>query len=209
MPIVKINEALMGKRDSRIDNYITKSSAFAKPILIHLRELIHAGCPEVEETLKWRNPSFLYKGLLCGMAAFKQHCVLGFWKDAILFDRKNPAAKPCAIPDRITSVSELPSDKILLGYLKEAVRLNHEGIKLPKPKPTPKKELVIPKDLMTVLKKNKKAAATFDGFSYSHKKEYVEWITGAKTEETRMKRLETAVAWMGAGKPRHWKYLKC
>jgi hypothetical protein len=169
----------MGKRDPRIDDYIARSADFAKPILTHLRELIHAGCPEVEETVKWRIPSFVYKGLLCGIAAFKQHCVIGFWKDAILFDRKNPDAKPCAIPDRITNVAELPSDKVLLGYIKEAVRLNAEGVKVPKAKSTSKKDLVVPNDLISALKKNKKALSTFADFSYSHKKEYVEWITDA------------------------------
>jgi len=199
----------MGKSDLRIDDYIAKSADFAKPILAHFRELIHAGCPEVEETLKWRNPSFMYKGLLCGMAAFKEHCAFGFWKDTVLFDRKNPSAKPCGIPDRITSLSELPSDKILLGYIKEAARLNDEGIKVPKSKPKPRKELVVPNDLTAALKKNKKALSTFEDFSYSHKKEYVEWITEAKRQETRTQRLATAVAWMEEGKARHWKYESC
>ena len=158
---------------------------------------------------KWRNPSFIYKGLLCGIAAFKQHCVIGFWKDAILFDRKNPKAKQSGIPDRITNVSELPPDKVLLGYIKEAVRLNEEGIKIPKPKSKAKKDLVVPNDLISALKKNKKALSTFDDFSYSHKKEYVEWITEAKREETRSQRLAAAVAWMAEGKARNWKYERC
>ena len=199
----------MGKRDSRIDAYIARSADFAKPILSHLRELIHAGCPEVEETLKWRNPSFMYKGLLCGMAAFKQHCGFGFWKDALLFDGKNPAAKPSGIPDRITDVSELPPDKTLIGYIKAAARLNDEGVKIPKPKSRTRKELQIPSDLLAALKKNNKALATFEDFSYSHKKEYVAWITEAKREETRNQRLATAVAWMAEGKARNWKYERC
>jgi uncharacterized protein YdeI (YjbR/CyaY-like superfamily) len=199
----------MGKKDPRIDEYIGKSADFAKPILIRLRELIHIGCPEIEETIKWRNPSFMYKGLLCGIAAFKQYCVIGFWKDALLFDRKNPAANPCAIPDRITYVSELPPDKIILGYIKEAVRLNEEVIKIPKSRPEPRKKLKIPADLIAALKKNKGALSTFEDFSCSHKKEYVEWITGAKREETRTQRLATAVAWMAEGKARNWKYERC
>jgi len=146
----------MGKKDPRIDDYIAKSPDFAKPILNHLRESIHTACPDVEETLKWRNPSFIYKGLLCGIAAFKQHCVIGFWKDAILFDRKNPSAKPSGIPDRMTNVSELPPDRVLLAYIKEAVRLNEEGIKIPKPRPKAKKGLVVPNDLISALKKNKR-----------------------------------------------------
>jgi len=199
----------MGKRDPRIDDYIAKSPDFAKPILNHLRELIHTACPDVEETLKWRNPSFIYKGLLCGIAAFKQHCVIGFWKDAVLFDRKNPNAKSSGIPDRITNVSELPPDRVLFAYMKEAVRLNEEGIKIPKPKPKAKKDLVVPNDLTSALKKNKKSLSTFEDFSYSHKKEYVEWITEAKREETRSQRLATAVAWMAEGKARNWKYERC
>jgi uncharacterized protein YdeI (YjbR/CyaY-like superfamily) len=199
----------MGKRDPRIDDYIARSANFAKPILTHLRQLIHAACPEVEETLKWRNPSFMHKGLLCGIAAFKQHCVIGFWKDAILFDRKNPGAKPCAIPDRITNVAELPPNDVLLAYIKEAVRLNAEGVKVPKAKPNTKKPLVVPNDLVLALKKNKKARCTFEDFSYSHKKEYVEWLTEAKREETRTQRLATAIAWMAEGKARHWKYERC
>jgi len=195
----------MAKLDTRIDDYIAKSAGFAKPILTHLRELIHAGCPEVEETIKWRNPSFMHKGLLCGIAAFKQYCVIGFWKEALLFDRKNPSA----IPDRITSVTQLPSEKILLGYIKEAVRLNNKGTKIPRPKPKPRTELVVPNDLLAALKKNKPALAAFEDFSYSHKKEYVEWITQAKREETRTQRLATAVSWIAAGKARNWKYERC
>ena len=195
----------MGKRDARIDNYIAKSADFAKPILTHLRDLIHAGCPEVEETLKWRNPTFVYRGILCGIAAFKQHCVVGFWKDALLFDKENPSG----IPDRITDVRELPSDKILLGYIEEAAKLNDEGIKVAKPRPKPRKELIVPNDLMTALKKSRAALAAFEDFSYSHKKEYVEWITEAKREETRTQRLATAVAWIAEGKARNWKYERC
>jgi uncharacterized protein YdeI (YjbR/CyaY-like superfamily) len=182
-----------------------KSADFAKPILTQLRELIHTACPEVEETIKWRNPSFMHKGLLCGIAAFKQYCVVGFWKERLLFDKKNPSA----IPDRITSVTELPSEKIFVGYIKEAVRLNNEGTKIPRPKPKLRTELLVPNDLLAALKRNKPALAAFEDFSYSHKKEYVEWITGAKREETRTQRLSTAVAWIAEGKARNWKYERC
>lgn len=199
----------MGKRDRQVDAYIARAADFAKPVLTHLRELIHKGCPEVEETLKWRNPSFMYKGMLCGMAAFKQHCIFGFWKDAVLFDRNNSAAKASPIPDRITNVTALPPDQVLLDCIQEAARLNDEGIKVPKPKRKRRKELAMPEDLAAALKKNKKALSTFKDFSYSHKKEYIEWITEAKREETRIQRLATAVAWMAEGKSRNWKYERC
>src|SRR5206468_4404598 len=154
---------------------------------------------------------FMYKGVLCSMAAFKHHCAFGFWKGALILDKRAGAGEAAMGQfGRLTAVSDLPHDEVLTGYVKEAARLNEAGIKLPaRSKPKEKKELVVPDYLMAALKKNKKALMTFEAFNYSHKKEYVEWITEAKAEDTRKKRLNTALAWMAAGKPRHWKYLKC
>jgi len=201
----------MGKKDPRIDAYIAKSADFAKPILHHIRKRVHAACPEVEETMKWSFPHFDYKGMLCSMAAFKQHCSFGFWKGALIFgNNRGKADEAMGHFGRITSVSDLPKDSVLTGYIKEAVRLNDAGTKLPpRPRAKGKKELVIPDSFITALKENKKARTTFDNFSYSHQKEYVEWITEAKTEDTRERRMETAIEWLAEGKPRHWKYLKC
>ncbi len=204
----------MGKRDPKIDAYIARSADFAKPILNHIRALVHAACPDVEETMKWSFPHFDYKGMFCSMAAFKQHCSFGFWKGALIFNQK----KGSGLDDeegmgqfgRITRISELPNEKALIGYIRKAVRLNEAGIKLPaRPRAKEKKELVVPAEFMAALKKNKKALAAFENFSYSHKKEYVEWITEAKREETRKQRLVTAIDWMAEGKPRNWKYIKC
>ena len=203
----------MAKKDARIDAYIAKSADFAKPILKHLRSLVHTACPEVEETIKWRFPTFMYQGMLCGMAAFKQHCTFGFWKHALIFDgQENPKDTGdggMGQFGRLTSVSRLPNDKILLGHIKKAMRLNEEGIKVPRPKSRARRELAVPDYLLAALKKHKGAAATFENFSYSRKKEYVEWLTEAKREETRRQRLATAIAWLAEGKPRNWKYVNC
>src|ERR1043166_1818723 len=204
----------MGRKDPRIDNYIAGSAEFAQPILSHLRELVHAGCPGVEETLKWGMPSFLYKGILCGMAAFKQHCTFGFWKHELLFGNDRQARKLAAGAmgsfGRLTKRADLPSDAELMRLIKEAVRLNDEGVKrATKPKPKANRELTVPDCLTTALRKNKKARATFEGFSYSHKKEYVEWITEAKREDTRERRIATTIAWLSKGKARNWKYENC
>jgi uncharacterized protein YdeI (YjbR/CyaY-like superfamily) len=195
-------------KDARVDAYIAKSADFAKPILTHIRALLHSTCPDIVETLKWSAPAFEHKGILCGMAAFKQHCIFGFWKHKLMFGKGLKFPKGAMDNyGRITSLSELPGDKALTTYIKEAVRLNDEGVKAPaKPKSKVKKELEVPDDLAAALKKNKKAQAVFDGFSYSHKKEYIEWITEAKREETRTKRLKTALQWMSTGKSRNWKY---
>ena len=203
----------MGKTDKRIDDYIKKSAEFAKPILSHLRKLVHNACPSVEETTKWGFPHFQYKGaILCSMASFKQHCAFGFWKASLMSDRDKLFVQGEAAMGhlgKITSMKDLPSDKVLTAYIKEAAKLNEEGIKLPtRSKSTEKKELTVPEYFKKALSKNKKALSTFGNFSYSNKKEYVEWVTEAKTEETRNSRMETSIEWMAQGKIRNWKYLK-
>lgn len=201
----------MGKRDARIDEYISKSADFAKPVLIHLRELVHKTCPDVEETMKWSFPHFDYKGMLCHMASFKQHCAFGFWKAELMKDKTlmQNAKSESAMGHlgKITSLKDLPSDKKLISYIKEAVKLNDDGVKLP-PRKKSETETTVPDYFIKALKKNKKAFNTFDNFSPSHKKEYIEWITEAKTEETRNRRIITAIEWMTEGKSRNWKYMK-
>jgi uncharacterized protein YdeI (YjbR/CyaY-like superfamily) len=201
----------MPKTDPRTDAYIAKSAAFAQPILRHLRKLVHEACPEVEETIKWSFPCFMHQGMLCSMAAFKAHCTFGFWKGALVLDDQGKAnADAMGQFGRITQLGDLPSDKLLLRYIKKAAQLNEAGIKLPKkPKPKAARTIEVPAELQAALNKDKKALSTFEAFSYSHKKEYIDWVTEAKREETRKKRLRTAVEWLAKGKPRNWKYTNC
>jgi uncharacterized protein YdeI (YjbR/CyaY-like superfamily) len=213
-PRLELNLNIMATKDPRVDTYIGKSADFAKPILTHIRELVHQACPEVEETLKWSMPFFTYKGMLCHMAAFKSHCSLGFWKSKLVTENENLSSNDekdgMGQFGRISSLKDLPSDKKMLAYIKEAKRLNDEGIQKPsKPKPKGARELAIPAELSAALKKSKKASAVFEGFSYSHKKEYVDWITEAKRDETKSQRLATTIAWLAEGKSRHWKYANC
>jgi uncharacterized protein YdeI (YjbR/CyaY-like superfamily) len=201
----------MGKKDARIDAYITKSAPFAQPILKRLRKLIHAGCPGVEESIKWSCPHFMYRGMLCSMAAFKEHCTFGFWKSrlmkALTAGKKSDQAM--GQYGRITSLADLPADKVIVEQVKEAAQLNADGVKIARPKSKPKQPLKIPSYFSSALKGNPKAFATFQNLSPSHQREYVEWITEAKTEATRQKRLATAVEWLAEGKSRNWKYEKC
>lgn len=194
-----------------IDNYIEKAKPFAQPILHHLRYLVHKACPTVEENIKWGMPSFEYKGLMCGFAAFKQHCTFGFWKAALMSDPTLMYNAKSEIAmghlGKITSLKDLPADKKIIGYIKEAMRLNDDDIKLPK-KTSTKKHVVIPVELTIALKKNKIALQVFETFSTSNKRDYADWITEAKTETTRCKRIEQAVAWIAESKPRNWKYMK-
>ncbi|HEY3136087.1 MAG TPA: YdeI/OmpD-associated family protein [Blastocatellia bacterium] len=206
----------MGTRDARVDAYISKSADFAKPILTHLRELIHQACPSIEETMKWSFPHFMYKGerdrqsrILCSMASFKQHCAFGFWHPEMRGRQGDQTEQAMGQLGRIASLSNLPKDKTLIGDVKEAMRLHDSGAR-PKPtaRPRGEKTLNVPDYLMAALKKNKKALSTFESFNYSNKKEYVDWLMEAKTGETRSKRLATAVDWMSEGKTRNWKYVR-
>lgn len=204
----------MGQRDPRVDAYIEKAADFAKPILCHLREVVHTGCPDVEETIKWGFPHFEYKGMLCSMAAFKQHCAFGFWKGSLLAGKHPELAhaenEAMGQLGRIGALSDLPDEETLLLYVRDATALNEQGVKLPaRPKPTKReRELEVPEDLLEALRLHPPALKTFEGFSYSNQKEYVEWVTEAKSEETRRRRLDTAVEWMAEGKVRNWKYIK-
>ena len=196
--------------DPRVDADIEKSADFAKPKLTHLRELIHNACPDVAETLKWSMPSFEYKGLLCGFASFKQHCTFGFWKQSLMeSDAFSENKTAMGSFGRITSLKDLPSDEVMAGLIKQAMDLNEKGIKVPKKAAAVKKDLVVPEILNEALARNEKAAETFNAFPYSCKKEYVEWITEAKTEPTRHKRLATTIEWLAEGKRRNWKYENC
>ncbi len=191
----------MPKKNPRVDAYIAKSADFARPILNRIRKLVHTACPDAEETLKWNSPFFEYKGILLATPAFKRHCALIFWKGR-LFLNKDQKTKL----RRLMSISELPGDKILTGYIRKAIELNEAGTKIPRPKPKAKKPVVVPDYFLAALKQNKKALATFEDFSPSHKREYVEWMVEAKREETRAKRLKAAIKLMTQGKSRNWKY---
>jgi uncharacterized protein YdeI (YjbR/CyaY-like superfamily) len=204
----------MPKQDPRIDAYIAKAADFAKPILAHIRKLVHRACPGVTETVKWGMPFFEYDGtILCNLAAFKQHCAFGFWNASLMNDPEGilQVKDRTAMGhfDRITSLKDLPSDKIMVAYIKESASLIEKGVKKPAP---PKKKatapLPVPAELAAALKKNKKAQAAFDAFPPSHRKEYIEWIIDAKTEATREKRLATTIEWLTEGKSRMWKYQK-
>jgi uncharacterized protein YdeI (YjbR/CyaY-like superfamily) len=199
----------MPTKDKRIDAYIAKSAPFAQPILKHVRTVVHQACPEVEETMKWSFPHFMYKGMLCAMSAFKAHCAFGFWKgNLILAASKNKNHEAMGQFGRITSLKDLPPKKQIVAYIKIAMKLNDEGVKSPDNERRPRKPLSVPADLATALKRNKAARATFEDFNPTNRRDYIEWIVDAKAEATRSRRLATTLEWLAEGKTRHWKYRK-
>lgn len=196
----------MGTRDQRVDAYIKKAAPFAQPILTEIRDSVHASCPDVEEEMKWSFPHFVYKGVLCSMASFKEHAAFGFWKGSLVMDRAK-GIDGMGQFGRITKRSDLPSKRVFAGYIKKAAALNEQGVKVPRASKQPAPRMAkSPADLSAALKKNKKAQAGFRALSPSHKREYIEWITEAKSDETRARRLARAIGWMAEGKSRNWRY---
>lgn len=198
---------------AEVDAYIKRKAPFAQPILHHVRKLFHRACPELKETMKWNFPHFEYKGIVGSMAAFKQHVSYGFWKASLMQDPHGLLAavgtKTSMGGMKVTRLDELPADDILLAYITEAVSLNESGASISRPKRKKSSAVVkVPAELQAALKKNKKASATFEGFSPSHRKEYIEWITEAKQDATKQKRLATTLEWLSEGKPRNWKYMR-
>ena len=110
---------------------------------------------------------------------------------------------------RLTSIEELPGDSVILGYIRKAAELNESGVKasyragpkVPRKKPSP-----VPSFFAAALEKDRVARANFESFSPSHQREYLEWLTEAKREETRDRRLATALAQIGEAKSLNWKY---
>jgi uncharacterized protein YdeI (YjbR/CyaY-like superfamily) len=200
----------MGTTDPRVDAYIARSAEFARPILEHMRQVVHAACPDVEETIKWGMPNFMHGGkILAHMAAFKAHCALGFWRREAAGDAaKNGEAMGQL--GRIESLKNLPSRAQLSAMVKKAVALIDSGEKPARAaKPVRKPPPVAPDDLAAALKRHAAARKTFEAFAPTHQREYIEWITEAKRPETREKRLAQTLEWLAEGKSRNWKYESC
>ncbi len=207
------------KTDAPVDAYIAKAAPFAQPILTYLRGLIHKACPDATEEVKWSHPFFLHnRTILCHMAAFKEHCSFGFWgaeMGKVLQDDGVVQEGGMGSLGRITGVKDLPADKKMLGYVRQAAAFIDAGLgdnritvarRVVK---APKAAVETPAEFAAALKKNKAANKVYDAFSPSCKREYVEWIADAKRDETRERRIVQAVEWIAEGKQRNWKYQNC
>jgi len=199
----------MARKDPRIDAYIARVAPFARPVLVHLRAVVHAAVPDAVETIKWGMPHFTHHGILCGFAAFQAHCAFHVRGGDLLL---GGAAKDDAMGQfgRIGALSDLPTRAKLSRLLQAAAARNEAGVKAARPRrKSPRPAPQVPPDLAAALKGNTSARRTFEGFSPSGRREYVEWITEAKGADTRARRLAQAIAWMAEGKGRNWKYERC
>lgn len=200
----------------KVDAYIAKAAPFAQPILTRVREVAHKACPDLEEEIKWGMPFFVLRGVILGhMAAFKQHCAVGFWgpeMHAILREDGLLSEDGMGALGKVSGLKDLPSDRKLLNYYRQAAGLVASGQRtksIVRPRKSSKPAPEVPSELAAALKKNKAAAKVFAGFSASCQREYTDWIADAKRPETRQKRVATAIEWIAEGKQRNWKYQNC
>lgn len=200
----------MKNTSPEVDAYIANAAPFAKPILERIRKAFHKASPDIVETIKWRVPHFEYKGVLGGMAAFKAHVNWGFWKPQLMNDPHGilAAATGPMSAGQVSDVSQLPTEKILVEYVKEAIRVNESGEKVERPKRAPASMPDVPAELEAALKKSPKAKKAFEAFAPSHRREYIEWIAEAKQAATKEKRVAQTIEWLIEGKSRNWKYEK-
>lgn len=197
----------MGKKDPRVDAYIEKAAPFAQPILRAVRKMVHQGCPEAVETIKWSMPHFEHQGPMLGMAAFKAHCAVGFWRGELIFGKRPGEDGGMGHFGKVTRREDLPESSTFVEFVRKAAALNRAGVKPERPPRTVvRTPLKIPRDLAGAFRRNGKAAAAFEKLSYSHRSEYLEWIGEAKRDETRKRRLATTLQWLEEGKSRNWKY---
>ena len=201
----------MGTKIVEVDEYIEQADEFARPILKRLRSAFHRGCPSVQETIKWGIPCFEYHGIVGSIAAFKKHVAAGFWRSREMKDPEGilerRAASMCNA--RFEKLADLPKAAVLADYVAEAAALNLQAEQSGTKKRTTKKpSLAMPEELKQALAKNRKAQKVFDDFSPSRKRDYIEWISDAKREATRERRVKQAVEWISEGKSRNWKYEK-
>ncbi|MEE9434302.1 MAG: YdeI/OmpD-associated family protein [Sphingorhabdus sp.] len=198
----------MAKTDPRVDAYIDKAQPFAQPVLTHLRELVHNKLPDVEEAVKWGMPFFTLGGKnLANMAAFQRHAIFGFWEG---LEIKTPkVGEAMGHFGCIRSLEDLPPD----DEFSAIIQLAAEQLQKPKPAQRKSKKPVkvppLPGDFAAAIAANGKAQSVWDDFAPSHKRDYIEWIAGAKREETRERRLTQALGWIAEGKDRNWKYRSC
>jgi len=208
MATARLRGFSMPTTDPRVDAYIAGAPEFARPILERARAVVHEACPHVEETLKWGMPTFMHGGILCGMAAFKQHATFGFWKHALVMGEGAERTGMGSF-GKMTSVRDLPPKKELVALVRKAMALNEQGVKTPQARQrvAARPPVETPADLADALRANAAARGTFERFAPSHRREYIEWLEEAKREETRRKRLAQAVEWLAEGKLRNWKYM--
>lgn len=195
-------------RDARIDAYLDRAQPFAQAILTRVRERVHAVLPEIEETVKWSAPAYTLGGkIILITAAFKSHAAINFWRGQEIRDGANEDGMGQF--GKLKSIGDLPPDGELDALIRKAAELAHSAPTPRKTKHQPKPAPEMHPDFAAALDRSAKAKAALESFPPSARRDYLEWVADAKQDDTRAKRIATAVEWLSEGKRRNWKYEKC
>lgn len=189
-----------------IDQGIAEMEPFAQIICKKLRKLILSADTAIIEDWKW-GPNYYLDGMVCGFWGFKKHVTLTFFQGALLKDKKKVLLEnPGNVHNRhmkFTDVKEV-NEKLIMEYLFEAIDNNRKGHKILE---TKEKIVDVPEDVQKAFKKAK-VLAYFEGLAFTHRKEYVMWISDAKKEETRRKRITQAIEKLNQKQSLNDKYKK-
>jgi uncharacterized protein YdeI (YjbR/CyaY-like superfamily) len=184
-------------REPKIDAYIARAQPFARPILEKVRERVHAVVPDIEEAMKWGHPTYCKGGkIVLGTAAFKEHAAVNFWRGQELGLARDEGAMGQL--GRLTSPDGLPAN--LDDLISKAAKLAESAPAPRKTKHAPKPAPKMHPDFAAALGKAPKAKATLDSFPPSARRDYLDWISEAKQDVTREKRIATAIEWLSEGK---------
>jgi hypothetical protein len=190
------------KKGMTVEARIAEAAEFARPICEKLRAAIRHGAPQLREVIKWGNPCYEGGGLVCGFAAFQKHVRLFFFKGAQVPDPDGLLAQG---EDNVsgralsfTSAEAVPVKKVE-RLVRAAAKLDADKSRKPLPRAR-RPELPMPKEFSIALKRTPKARAFFEILPPSCRREYIEWISTAKREETRARRLAEALTMLSSGR---------
>jgi hypothetical protein len=188
----------------KVMNYINSMPDFSKAICKKLRSIILKTDKNIIEDWKW-GPNYSNNGMLCGYGAFKQHVKLTFFNGSGMKDPKK-LFNHCVDNEfsrsiKYTDVNQV-DEKLISEYIKESILINEKGFK----RIVQNKNVDVPKDLQDALAVHEKAKSFFDNLTYGYKKDFTEWVTTAKREETRLDRISKVVAMCAVEKRLNDKY---
>lgn len=183
---------------SEVLKYIEQMPDFAQKICKKLRSIILKADPAIREDWKW-GPNYNCNGMVCGYGGFTQHVKFTFFNGSEMKDPKH-IFNHCVNNEfsrsiKYTDVLQI-DEKTLTSYIRESIEINKNGFK----RIVKNKTVELPEFLEKRIRKNKAAFTFFDNLSYGYKKDYVEWVTTAKREETRDERIEKLIKKCEMGK---------
>ncbi|WNW02328.1 YdeI/OmpD-associated family protein [Tenacibaculum sp. HL-MS23] len=196
--------------NTKVLDYITAKNKWTQELKLLRSVLLELS---LEETIKWGAPVYVYKNKnIVGLSAFKNYCGLWFFQGMFLNDDKKVlknAQEEKTHAMRQWQFCALNKIDVVLvkEYVLEAIKNSENGKEFKPIKNT--KPLIIPTELQMALDDDDALRACFANFSLSKKREYANYISEAKRETTKYKRLDKITPMILKGMGLHDKYKNC